>query len=236
MGHTVPAFLAWRLSFGTVRHQLLTGGTVTPTVPLAFPACAEHSILGSAKARLGQSRGTGFTQASTPVLPTHQFPQSFCSTVPGGKKLPPHSQGQADGSMQIPPEIRAQDSRVKGTYSTPGPAHHHGLVALSQPWCPLPLAFLTTHHAAESLQGKSSPPHRRWPGSAIQAQHGGYGMWEDRWGHRPRTLVPLHIAGLGGEREAQLTQVQGHQVSQPKVTPMEGTGRMSWTVAETLPR
>ena len=141
---------------------------------------------------LGQPRAQGH-----PPAPAHQLlPQSFCSTVPGGKKLPPHSQGQAAGSKQTPPEGKDGRAPAKGA------PHHHGLVAPLHPptQSPLPSAHSDpTHHATESPQGRSSPPHRRRPGRATQAQDGGRGRWRGTWGHRPHTPGPSHTAELGVE-------------------------------------
>lgn len=68
-----------------------------------------------------------------------------------------------------------------------------------------------THHAAGSPLGRSSPPHRRRPGSASRARDHGHGRWADTWGHRPRTPGLPHTAELGTEESSLVTVARGHQ-------------------------
>ena len=191
MGHTVPTLPAGDLSLRTARPGLCTAAAVVPTKPLTFPARAEDMVSRDQLwCRAWPAQGVG----APPSAPTHQLPQSFCSTVPGGKKLPPHSQGQAASSRQTPPEGTDSRAPAKGA-----PRH---LVAPLHPHTqsPLPSAHSDpTHRAAESPRGRSSPPHRRRPGRATQARDCGRGTWRGTWGHRPHTPGPPHTAELGGE-------------------------------------
>lgn len=154
MGHTAPTFPTRGLSLRAARRQLLTASTVAPTKPSTFLARAEHSALESAAA-LGQPRPS----EAPPRPPTHQFPQSFCSTVPGGKKLPPDSQGQDVGSTQTPPEVRGEVGlRAKGQAALCPPCHY-GLEAPSPSQCPSPLPTLSLHTMQQSPLGAEAALH-----------------------------------------------------------------------------
>lgn len=193
----MPTLLARGLPLHTARRRLLTAGPGAPAKPLTFLACAGHTASwAQPRCWALPAQGQGLPWGP----PTHQLPQSFCSTVPGGKKLPPDSQGQEAGSKQTPPGITEGRTGADGTQRLLAPAMSpRPCGCLPRPSAAPPSDSDPTHHAAESPRGRSSPPHRRQPGSATLAQDHGHDRWGDTRGHRPRTPGPLHTAELGRE-------------------------------------
>lgn len=115
----MPTLLARGLPLHTARRRLLTAGPGAPAKPLTFLACAGHTASWAQPRRWAlPAQGQGLPWGP----PTHQLPQSFCSTVPGGKKLPPDSQGQEAGSKQTPPGITEGRTGADGTQRLLAPA------------------------------------------------------------------------------------------------------------------
>lgn len=174
----------------------------------------------------GISSGAGLSQPRAwgyPPAPAHQLPQSFCSTVPGGKKLPPHSQGQAASSRQTPPEGTDGRAPAKGA---PRP---HGLVAPLHPplpRAPSPLPTLTLHTVQQSPlgaeaalhtgDGPAGPPRLRTVVVARGGARGATGLIH---------LAPLTLQSWVGRREAWVTRGRGPQEATAAGEPAQSEAR-----------
>lgn len=142
-------------------------------------------------------------RGGTPPPPLTSCHSPSAVPCPAGRSCPPTRRGRQPAPGRH--LLRAQTAGLR-------PKGHPVPMAL-WPLCtpptqsPLPSAHSDpTHRAAESPRGRSSPPHRRWPGRATQAQDCGRGTWRGTWGHRPHTPGPPHTAELGGEERG-----LGHQ-------------------------